>query len=1393
MPDAYDAGTIRAHADLNRDPFIEGLQACRQQGRAFAQERFTATADVNDVNARRQLAQLQILMRRISEETVDVQVDTDGVAAAIGELEALRREQERVAQSTVTSSRTAVAAHREETKQLGLLRTAIEMLGPPLVPLAGAAVAASTAFVGLGIAGVAAMKGIQNEYKTGTPLGQKYAGMLANLKTQADTLGHTAAKGVLEGLNAAVTVANRQLPLFNMNLASSARQLGTIAQHAIGGLVGGFNTFYPLILRMERVVGDLVVRFEDWATGPGGRDFMATITQDFDHALPAVEAIAVAVAHLVAAFHPVGLGMLDLLTGVARAIDTIPVDVLQAAATAYIAFRSAVIVTRGLEAASAMLYKLSGAELAAARSATVLGAAQARAGMAGAGAAGFGAATYSRGAASLSTFERTAGFLAVATRNLVPFAIGWTVATVGISAAADATEKWRQSSNEANLVLADTVKTARDLFTFNWSSLANDFRAFASGGAAITTLRRTQALISASTSPGAPGFGQAGIDPRFQPSLRAGVEQLGSDVPGFSVGVESLASARRELAGYAAAMTEARTRGAELNREQSALAAAGMQGSVAWRENAAAIRLNNLAGLEASHNYDTLRGNIQAYVSSLNSQIAAQNRVRDAYARQQGAQFGAAQRSTFAQAGTDLTSGAAGLAAYASSLQRAIRSESQWTRVTDDNTVSIRGHVFEQKSWDAAMTATNQNVDRSIGLLLGHRAALANDKAALQGAVDMQARLNEAVGRAELKYKLTDDQLNMYAASVGLTAEKVATGAVSTHQFVTAIGRAVSAIRNGSTATTGWITALTTFTAGEDNAATRAQLLSAAFVSLQGDTLGWQSAISHSAVATKGFVQAFKQADKGVVDAKKGLIEYRKAGAAPLLDALSAMQTQAAATSATVYQHVRSISSAKDAAHAAANVFRNDTTDALVKERGALGLTRGEAEKLAQRYFHWPKKATTQAELLGSDTVTGLLRGIENQLEILTGTRRVVTVDADTSAASAAISALRYNASQQIVVPVSGTKAEARGGIVYAARGEIHEPMIVRVRPGTVRVWAEPETGGEAYIPLANDHRRPRARAIARQTVRQLGGDVVGFATGGNTGGGSGGLTQSQRQAAAAAAQQKRQAAAAAAAQTRHDIETLLREMMRDRLGQASLEQLDRAASTSVLAYANNLLDQARRAVQLHITTRDDTVVGLRKSNQELAHELSVRDRLANRHDAIEKRIAGIRQRMDQEQSTVAGAITGGFDIGTSGQGYRAGIRSSLEDQLRDAQRFARLRRQARELGLDPRLLRQITREGPETAGANLAAIVSGGRRYVRGINQDYTQLSDLANKVGGTQAREIYGHRLEQAQHELHRVAAQQRDATRAVNGTLRDIRRDLTRLTNQVADDRRRNGGHR
>lgn len=67
----------------------------------------------------------------------------------------------------------------------------------------------------------------------------------------------------------------------------------------------------------------------------------------------------------------------------------------------------------------------------------------------------------------------------------------------------------------------------------------------------------------------------------------------------------------------------------------------------------------------------------------------------------------------------------------------------------------------------------------------------------------------------------------------------------------------------------------------------------------------------------------------------------------------------------------------------------------------------------------------------------------------------------------------------------------AGGGIDAANR---HNPEFAG--PGPIRVWREPETGGESYIPHANDDRRPRAKEIAEKTVALFGGDVTWHARG---------------------------------------------------------------------------------------------------------------------------------------------------------------------------------------------------------------------------------------------------------------------------------------------------------
>ncbi|RSS97262.1 hypothetical protein EF903_01705 [Streptomyces sp. WAC05292] len=86
---------------------------------------------------------------------------------------------------------------------------------------------------------------------------------------------------------------------------------------------------------------------------------------------------------------------------------------------------------------------------------------------------------------------------------------------------------------------------------------------------------------------------------------------------------------------------------------------------------------------------------------------------------------------------------------------------------------------------------------------------------------------------------------------------------------------------------------------------------------------------------------------------------------------------------------------------------------------------------------------------------------------------------------------------------------QADGGIVRFANGGIHraterikafangaERHIAQIaRPGEWRLWAEPETGGEAYIPLA-PNKRKRSAAILDEVARMFGGRVVYFANG---------------------------------------------------------------------------------------------------------------------------------------------------------------------------------------------------------------------------------------------------------------------------------------------------------
>ena len=94
-----------------------------------------------------------------------------------------------------------------------------------------------------------------------------------------------------------------------------------------------------------------------------------------------------------------------------------------------------------------------------------------------------------------------------------------------------------------------------------------------------------------------------------------------------------------------------------------------------------------------------------------------------------------------------------------------------------------------------------------------------------------------------------------------------------------------------------------------------------------------------------------------------------------------------------------------------------------------------------------------------------------------------------------------------------GPSAQADGSVLsfYAGGGLHREQHVAQIAPaGAWRVWAEPETGGEGYIPLAKSKRK-RSEAILAQIADIFGGTYIPgvatpYATGGVHGGSGDGL-----------------------------------------------------------------------------------------------------------------------------------------------------------------------------------------------------------------------------------------------------------------------------------------------
>ncbi len=171
------------------------------------------------------------------------------------------------------------------------------------------------------------------------------------------------------------------------------------------------------------------------------------------------------------------------------------------------------------------------------------------------------------------------------------------------------------------------------------------------------------------------------------------------------------------------------------------------------------------------------------------------------------------------------------------------------------------------------------------------------------------------------------------------------------------------------------------------------------------------------------------------------------------------------------------------------------------------------AARLGNQYGMTPTQLETTMRAL--DYATPDIKKAQALMAVLDGITADPTIKAQDKASAIAKAIQRYiNGMQGKTVTITTIRRTinevsnrvkktfgfADGGIVdYFADGGMRENHVAEIAPaGAWRVWAEPETGGESYIPLAPE-KRARSLDIWAETGKRLG--VQGFANGGVVGG----------------------------------------------------------------------------------------------------------------------------------------------------------------------------------------------------------------------------------------------------------------------------------------------------
>jgi len=316
--------------------------------------------------------------------------------------------------------------------RLNAIIAAAVILGPALIPLGAVGAAGLGALAeGAGVA-LLAVRGIKKEMKDGTVVGVQYQSLFAGLKTNIDQLSTTAADTALPFVGKAIGNINDVMPELNSETKQYTALLGQMGDVLVHGVLSGFVQLHPLMLQIFKDSLSLAQGFDRFASGNSLQKFGDWAL----NTLPIVEQdigdIAQALGKLIVAGASSGVTVLDLLSGIARGLDAIPLPVLKVLVPTLLALYTAsklaalgtAINTKITGAYTAALLRQAAAAETAAAAERDLAVATGEAGAANKVGGGVGFLPIGRpGAARTSTIEtveRNAGRVGAAGASLFP-------------------------------------------------------------------------------------------------------------------------------------------------------------------------------------------------------------------------------------------------------------------------------------------------------------------------------------------------------------------------------------------------------------------------------------------------------------------------------------------------------------------------------------------------------------------------------------------------------------------------------------------------------------------------------------------------------------------------------------------------------------------------------------------------------------------------------------------------------------------------------------------------------------------------------------------------------------------------------------------------------------